>query len=70
MQMKKGKRICNSLKEVRMQVAKANDIKYAPTECHYEGDCAGTCPKCESEVRWLEQQLQLRRQLGKAVDCR
>ena len=50
-----------------MQVAKANDIKYAPTECHHEGDCAGTCPKCEAEVRWLEQQLQLRRQLGKAV---
>ena len=65
--MKRGKRICNTLKEVRMQVAKANDIKYAPTECHYEGDCTGTCPKCESEVRWLEQQLQLRRQLGKAV---
>ena len=65
--MKRGKRICNTLKEVRMQVAKANNIKYAPTECHYEGDCAGTCPKCESEVRWLEQQLQLRRQLGKAV---
>jgi TonB family protein len=50
-----------------MQVAKANDIKYAPTECHHEGDCAGSCPKCEAEVRWLEQQLQLRRQLGKAV---
>ena len=65
--MKRGKKICNTLKEVRMQVAKANDIKYAPTECHHEGDCAGTCPKCESEVRWLEQQLQLRRQLGKAV---
>ena len=65
--MKRGKRICNTLKEVRMQVAKANDITYAPTECHHEGDCAGTCPKCEAEVRWLEQQLQLRRQLGKAV---
>ena len=65
--MKRGKKICNTLKEVRMQVAKANDIKYTPTECRYEGDCAGTCPKCESEVRWLEQQLQLRRQLGKAV---
>ena len=50
-----------------MRVAKANDIRYAPTECHHEGDCAGTCPKCEAEVRWLEQQLQLRRQLGKAV---
>ena len=65
--MKRGKKICNTLKEVRMQVAKANGIKYAPTECRHEGDCAGTCPKCESEVRWLEQQLQLRRQLGKAV---
>ena len=65
--MKRGKWICNTLKEVRMQVAKANDITYAPTECHHEGDCAGTCPKCEAEVRWLEQQLQLRRQLGKAV---
>ena len=65
--MKRGKKICDTLKEVRMQVAKANDIKYAPTECHHEGECAGTCPKCEAEVRWLEQQLQLRRQLGKAV---
>ena len=65
--MKRGKKICDTLKEVRMQVAKANDIKYAPTECHHEGDCAGTCPKCEAEVRWLEQQLRLRRQLGKAV---
>ena len=65
--MEKGKHICNALKEVRLQVAKANDIKYAPTECHHKGDCAGTCPKCEAEVRWLERQLQLRRQLGKAV---
>ena len=65
--MKRGKRICKTLKEVRIQVAKANGINYAPSECHHEGDCAGTCPKCEAEVRWLEQQLQLRRQLGKAV---
>ena len=47
-----------------MQVAKANDIKYAPTECHYEGDCAGTCPKCESEVAYLEEELARRRRLG------
>ena len=65
--MKRGKKICKTLKEVRKQVARANGIAYNPTECHYEGDCAGTCPKCESELRFLEQQLQLRRQLGKAV---
>lgn len=65
--MKRGKKICKTLKEVRMQVAKANDIDYAPTECHHQGDCAGTCPKCEAEVRYLERQLSLRRHLGKAV---
>jgi TonB family protein len=27
----------------------------------------GTCPACEAEVRYIEQQLSLRRQLGKAV---
>ncbi|MBO4658187.1 MAG: energy transducer TonB [Prevotella sp.] len=65
--MKRGKKICKTLKEVRMQVARANDIEYAPTECHHEGDCTGTCPKCEAEVQYLERQLNLRRQLGKAV---
>jgi TonB family protein len=65
--MKRGKKICKTLKEVRMQVAKANDIDYVPAECHHEGDCAGTCPKCEAEVRYLERQLSMRRQLGKAV---
>ena len=65
--MNTGRKICKALKEVRMQVADANGIRYAPTECHYEGECTGTCPKCEGEVRWLEQQLLLRRQLGKAV---
>ena len=65
--MEKGKRICNVLKEVRLEIAKANDIQSAPNECHHEGPCAGTCPACEAEVRYLEQQLQLRRVMGRAV---
>jgi hypothetical protein len=65
--MKRGKKICKTLKEIRLQVAKANDIPYEPTECKHKGDCAGTCPKCEEEVRYIEQQLNIRRMLGKAV---
>lgn len=65
--MEKGKRTCNVLKAVRLQIAKANEIKYQPHECHHEGPCAGTCPACEAEVKYLEQQLQLRRMLGRAV---
>ena len=65
--MYRGKYICKTLKEVRRKIARANDIVYEPTECRHEGDCLGTCPKCEAEVRYLEQQLDLRRSLGKAV---
>ncbi|MBR6283356.1 MAG: hypothetical protein IKR25_03565 [Muribaculaceae bacterium] len=65
--MKPGKHICETLKGIRAEIARANDIDYAPTECTHEGDCAGTCPACESEVRWLERQLRLRQRLGKAV---
>lgn len=65
--MEQGKKICESLKAIRSDIAEANGIDYKPAECHHEGDCAGTCPKCESETRWLERQLRLRRRLGKAV---
>ena len=63
----RGKSICKTLKEVRLTVARENDIDYQPIECHHQGPCRGTCPACEAEVRYLEQQLSLRQRLGKAV---
>ena len=65
--MKRGKYVCKTLKAIRKQIADANEIEYEPTECTYEGDCTGTCPKCEQEVRYIERQLDIRRALGKAV---
>ncbi len=55
------------LKEVRRRVAEANGIPLQERECTHTGDCAGTCPYCESEVRYLEHELSKRRALGKAV---
>lgn len=65
--MRQGKKICETLKGIRREIAEANEIDYSPNECTHEGDCAGTCPKCESETRWLERQLRARQALGKAV---
>lgn len=65
--MAKGKNTCRILKEIRKQIAEANDIEFVTEECRYKGDCLGTCPKCEAEVKYLEEQLQQRRKLGKAV---
>lgn len=65
--MKQGKHTCETLKAIRRDIASANDIDYTPTPCDYEGDCTGTCPACESEMRWIERQLRVRQALGKAV---
>ena len=65
--MKHGKHICEQLKAIRLDIARANGIKYAPRECHHEGDCSGTCPACESEMRYLEREIARRRSLGKAA---
>lgn len=65
--MNRGKNICKVLKEIRRDVARENDIPLEMPECTYEGDCLGTCPRCEAEVRYLEQELGKRKSLGKAV---
>lgn len=65
--MKKGKRTCEVLKDVRRCVARENHIPLTEHECTFEGECRGTCPYCEAEVRYLEQELQRRLNLGKAV---
>ena len=65
--MKRGKQTCRILKEIRRQIAEVNDIEFITSECQYQGDCLGTCPKCETEVRYLEQQLERKRMAGKAI---
>lgn len=65
--MNRGKRTCEILKEVRRTVARENSIPLTEHECAFEGECRGTCPYCEAEVRHLERELQRRMSLGKAV---
>lgn len=62
-----GKSKCKILKEIRRQIAAQNDIDFVTADCKFQGNCSGTCPKCESEVRYLEDELRKRRQAGKAI---
>lgn len=62
-----GKEKCKMLKEIRREIAKQNDISFFSEECQYRGNCKGTCPKCESEVAYLERELAKRKALGKKV---
>ena len=63
----KGKNKCRILKQIRQKIAYENDIPLVTQECGYQGECSGTCPKCEQELRYLEQQLARRQALGKRV---
>ena len=65
--MNHGKETCRILKELRHKIAEANDIALETSECRFKGDCTGTCPRCESEVRYLERQIANRRRAGNAV---
>ena len=65
--MNKGKDICNALKEIRRQIADNNGIKLEISECTFQGECRGTCPKCEAELRYLDTQLQKRHRAGHAI---
>lgn len=63
----RGKNKCKILKQIRQKIADENEIPYVTQECSYQGECSGTCPKCEAELRYLEQQLERRKKLGKTV---
>ncbi len=62
-----GKEKCKILKQIRAEIARQNDIEWVVSECKHKGNCRGTCPKCESEVRELEAALAHRRALGQKV---
>ena len=53
-----GKDICNQLKAMRQALADANRIDFQTVECPSTGPCAGTCPWCDEEIRYLSEQLE------------
>lgn len=55
--MRKGKVKCEILKAIRKEIAAANNIPFEPRLCRHQGDCLGTCPACEGEIRYLENKL-------------
>lgn len=65
--MRRGRKICETLKSVRKSIAEANNICYEPRECNHKGDCNGTCPACEAEVKYIESELSLRKRMGEVI---
>ena len=63
-----GKDKCELLNTIRQKIALKNNIELNVEECTFEGDCSGTCPKCESELEYLENELNKKQANGEKIE--
>lgn len=63
-----GREKCELLNDIRKILAEKNGIDFTVYECTFEGDCEGTCPKCESENNYLEKELAKKQENGEKID--
>ena len=52
-----GKKVCSYLRSIRIRLAKANNIPFESEPCTFNGECAGTCEKCDHEAAYLRDEL-------------
>lgn len=54
-----GKKICEELRNLRLQFAQANALEYEEKECKNQNPCNGTCAYCEQKLEELNQKAAL-----------
>lgn len=64
--MNKGRAKCDRLKKIRKAVADKLNVDLHQSECTFEGNCRGTCPKCKQEEEILNREL-LKRAAGAGI---
>lgn len=55
--MNKHREKCDHLKQIRKSVADSLGVDLKQTVCTFEGECSGTCPKCQQEEKKLSKAL-------------
>ena len=63
----KGRDKCELLNKIRQKIANENNIELIIYDCTFEGDCTGTCPKCEAELKYLEAELARKQAAGEKI---
>lgn len=53
--VRQERRKCDYLKDIRRKYCAANEIPLKIDECNFKGRCTGTCPKCESELDFINE---------------
>ena len=59
-----GRQKCEMINQIRKKVADNNDIDFVIYDCTFEGECTGRCAKSDSELNYLEKELDKRQNEG------
>ena len=62
-----GKQKCDYLRKIRKSIAEDNNIEYYTEDCNFHGECLGTCPKCEEELKYLNDKIEEKRKNGEKI---
>ena len=65
-----GKQKCELLRKIREEIAEANDIVYLSKECEHKVCRRGTCPICEAEAKYLENELNEKAERGEKINLK
>lgn len=59
---------CEVINQIRKRVADANGIDFTVYECTFEGECPKDCQKSDSELRYLEGELERMQDNGERIN--
>lgn len=59
-----GRQKCEIINQIRQKVADNNNIDFVIYDCTFEGECSGRCQKSDSELTYLERELEKRQNAG------
>lgn len=59
-----GRQKCEIINQIRRKVAQLNDIDFVIYDCTFDGECSGRCQKSDSELNYLESELEKRLDAG------
>lgn len=66
----KEKEKCDLLNGLRQKITDENNIDFHIEKQTFEGECLGTCPKCEAELEYLENELIKKHESGEKINIK
>lgn len=65
-----GREKCMLINQIRQKVADNNNIDFVIYDCTFEGECTGRCQKSDSELSYLENELEKRQNEGNKINLK